>query len=43
VQLRAGNPVFSHILFGGYVGVVLWAGLLLRNNPLRSLLIHSAA
>jgi hypothetical protein len=43
VQLRAGNPVFSHILFGGYIGLVLWAGLLLRHNPLRSLLIHSAA
>jgi len=43
VQLRAGNPLFSHILFGGYIGLVLWAGLLLRHNPLRSLLLHSAA
>src|SRR6185369_835048 len=34
VQLRAGNPLFSHILFGGYIGLVLWAGLLLRHNPL---------
>lgn len=42
VQLRAGNPVFSHVLFGGYVGLALWAGLLLRSSQLRSLLFHSA-
>jgi hypothetical protein len=41
VQLRAGNPVFSHILFGGYVGLAVWVGLLLRNSQLRSLLFHS--
>jgi len=39
VQLRAGNPWFSHVLFGGYLGVALWAGLLLRNVALRSLLL----
>lgn len=39
VQLRAGNPWFSHVLFGGYVGIALWAGLLLRSVPLRSLLL----
>lgn len=38
VQLRAGNPWFSHVLFGGYLGIALWAGLLLRHLPLRSLL-----
>lgn len=38
IQLRAGNPVFSHILFGGYIGVFLWAGLLIRNSQLRALL-----
>ena len=43
VQLRAGNPLFSHILFGGYIGLAVWAGLLLRHNPLRSLLLPSAA
>jgi hypothetical protein len=39
VQLRAGNPWFSHVLFGGYVGMAIWAGLLLRSWPLRSLLL----
>ncbi len=38
VQLRAGNPILSHVLFGGYVGLALWAGLLLRSNQLRSLI-----
>ena len=37
VQLRAGNPWLSHVLFGAYVGVLLWAGLLMRHLPLRSL------
>ena len=40
VQLRAGNPLFSHILFGGYVGLALWTGLLLRSSQLRSLILH---
>jgi len=38
VHLRAGNPWFSHILFGAYLGVFLWAGLLIRNAQVRSLL-----
>ena len=42
VQLRAGNPWFSHVLFGAYIGVALWVGLLLRNVPLRSLLLQAA-
>ncbi|MDN3920059.1 DoxX family protein [Roseateles violae] len=41
VQLRAGNPWFSHVLFGAYVGIALWAGLLLRSSPLRALLFPS--
>lgn len=43
VQLRAGNPLFSHVLFGGYVGLALWAGLLLRSGPLRSALFPPAS
>ncbi|MDN5941672.1 MAG: DoxX family protein [Nitrospira sp.] len=39
IQLRAGNPLFSHILFGGYIGMFMWAGLLIRNGQIRSLLI----
>lgn len=41
IQLRAGTPVFSHLLFGAYVGFFVWAGLLLRNRPLRSLLFSA--
>jgi hypothetical protein len=36
IQIRAGNPVFSHVLFGTYVGLLLWAGLLLRNSQARA-------
>lgn len=43
VQLRAGHPWFSHVLFGGYLGLALWIGLLLRHGQLRSLLLPSVA
>ncbi|MCI0349579.1 MAG: DoxX family protein [Acidobacteriales bacterium] len=36
-QVRVGNPVFSHILFPVYLGVLLWLGLYLRDERLRSL------
>ena len=38
IQLRAGTPVFSHLLFGAYLGGLLWAGLLLRDGALRAAL-----
>lgn len=37
-QLRVGNPVFSHLLFGVYVGLIAWAGLWLREPRLAALL-----
>src|SRR5712692_4212955 len=37
-HLRAGNPLFSHILFPTYLGVLLWLGLYLRDSRLRALL-----
>jgi hypothetical protein len=37
-QLRVGNPLFSHILFPVYVGVLIWGGLLLREDRLRDLM-----
>lgn len=37
-QVRAGNPLFSHVLFPTYVGVMIWGGLYLRNARLRALL-----
>jgi len=41
VQLRAGNPLFSHVLFGSYVGLALRARLLLRDAHFRSALFTS--
>jgi hypothetical protein len=34
-QVRVGNPLFSHILFPGYVAMLLWGGLWLRDPRLR--------
>jgi hypothetical protein len=37
-HLRVGSPLFSHLLFGVYVGLLAWGGLWLRDERLRSLL-----
>ena len=37
-HLRVGSPLFSHILFGVYLGIALWGGLWLRDGRLRALL-----
>lgn len=37
-QLRVDNPLFSHVLFGIYLGAFLWGGLWLRMPKLRELL-----
>ena len=36
-HLRAGSPVFSHMLFGVYLGILAWGGLYLRDERLRAL------
>ncbi|HUL34082.1 MAG TPA: DoxX family protein [Candidatus Eisenbacteria bacterium] len=36
-HLRAGDPLFSHILFPSYLGLLLWLGLYLREPRLRAL------
>lgn len=36
-QIRAGNPLFSHVLFGVYLGLFMWGGLWLRDPRLRAL------
>ncbi|MDB5415706.1 MAG: hypothetical protein JWR10_4041 [Rubritepida sp.] len=36
-HLRVGSPVFSHLLFGVYLGVMAWGGLYLRDGRLRAL------
>jgi DoxX-like family len=37
-HLRVGDPLFSHVLFGVYVGVIVWAGVYLRDPMLRMLI-----
>lgn len=36
-HVRIGSPLFSHILFGVYLGAVLWGGLYLRDPRVRAL------
>lgn len=36
-HLRIGNPLFTHFLFGAYLGVLAWGGLYLREPRLRAL------
>jgi hypothetical protein len=37
-HLRAGDPLFSHVLFPTYLGVLLWGGLYLRDERLKALI-----
>jgi hypothetical protein len=37
-HVRVGSPLFSHVLFGVYLGVIVWAGLWLRDPRIRALL-----
>jgi hypothetical protein len=37
-HVRIGSPLFSHILFGFYLGLMVWGGLWLRDGRLRSLI-----
>jgi hypothetical protein len=36
-HLRVGDPVFTHLLFGVYLGGLMWIGLLLRDRRVREL------
>lgn len=36
-QIRAGSPLFSHVLFSVYLGLFMWGGLWLRDRRLRAL------
>lgn len=36
-NLRVGTPLFSHELFGVYMGLFAWGGLWLRNAKLRAI------
>jgi hypothetical protein len=37
-HLRVGDPLFSHVLFPTYLGVLLWGGLYVREPRLRALI-----
>lgn len=37
-HVRVGSPLFTHVLFGVYLGVLLWGGLYLREIRLRPLI-----
>jgi hypothetical protein len=36
-HLRVGDPLFSHVLFPVYLGVLVWGGIWLRDDALREL------
>ena len=38
-HVRLNNPLFTHVLFGVYVGVLMWGGLVLRQPALRNFLL----
>ncbi|MFI5011321.1 MAG: DoxX family protein [Hyphomicrobiales bacterium] len=37
-HLRVGSPIFTHIFFGFYLGLLVWGGLFLRDERLRTLI-----
>ena len=37
-HIRVESPLFSHVLFGVYLGALLWGGLYLRDARVRELL-----
>jgi len=37
-HIRVGDPLFSHILFGVYLGGLAWLGLFLRDERVRTLI-----
>lgn len=37
-HVRVADPLFTHTLFGVYLGVALWGGLWLRDTRLRTLI-----
>jgi hypothetical protein len=37
-HLRVDSPIFSHFLFGFYLGLLAWGGLFLRDERVRALI-----
>ena len=42
-HVRISSPLFSHILFGVYLGFMVWGGLWLRSPQLRALMPMSVS
>jgi hypothetical protein len=40
-NVRVDSPLFSHTLFGVYLGIILWGGLFLRDPRVRALIPFS--
>ncbi|ATU92879.1 DoxX family protein [Phyllobacterium zundukense] len=40
-HVRIANPLFSHTLFGVYLGLMIWGGLYLRDPRIRALIPFS--
>jgi hypothetical protein len=40
-HVRIGSPLFSHVLFGFYLGLMVWGGLWLRDRNLRAVMPFS--
>ena len=40
VHLRVEDPLFTHVLFPGYIGALAWAGLLVRDPRARRALLR---
>jgi DoxX-like family len=40
-KVRVDSPLFSHTLFGVYLGIILWGGLFLRDPRVRALIPFS--
>ncbi len=38
IQLPTGNPFFGEVLFPVYIGVIVWGGIYLRDERLRTLI-----
>jgi hypothetical protein len=36
-HVRVGDPLFSHVLFPVYLGVLIWLGIYLRDARMRAL------
>jgi len=39
-HVRLGDPLFTHVLFGVYVALFVWGGLVLRDDRVRGLFLE---